>query len=349
VLGQVGVLDHPDDGLPEHLLVTAVHGVRGVAATCGRCPLDLLTGQGVERGLLHDDSLARPRDDDAVTYGERGLAVPGAVLWEREVGPSPGPTRILPDGCLDLLWDGQRLTVAGPDTAARWHVSPPGTRYTALRFSGGAGPALLGVPADELRDQTAYLDELWAAAETRELSEQVAADPATALIDWAARTATPREPVEPLGSRVLSMAAVGTPVAQMADRLGLGVRQLHRRCLPLFGYGPRHLSRVMRLHRALDSARVGTPLAAVAAGCGYADQAHLSREVRALVGTTPSDLLRTSGAPDVDDGVPHPPERVPRGEVPGVPRAREVRPGSVDLGGTVAAEGEGDAVTAHRG
>jgi AraC-like DNA-binding protein len=43
---------------------------------------------------------------------------------------------------------------------------------------------------------------------------------------------------------------------------------------------------------------VGTPLAAVAAGCGYADQAHLSREVRALVGTTPSDLLRESATPD---------------------------------------------------
>jgi AraC-like DNA-binding protein len=220
--------------------------------------------------------------------------MPGAVLWERDVGPAPGPTRILPDGCLDLLWDGRQLTVAGPDTAARWHASPPATQYAALRFSGGTGPALLGVPADELRDQTAYLDELWPAAEARELRDQVAADPAAALTDWALRRAAALEPVEPLGSRVLSMAAVGTPVAQMADRLGLGVRQLHRRCLPLFGYGPRHLSRVMRLHRALASARVGTPLAAVAAGCGYADQAHLSREVRALVGTTPSDLLRTA-------------------------------------------------------
>jgi AraC-like DNA-binding protein len=227
-----------------------------------------------------------------VTYWERGLAVPGAVLWARDVGPAPGPTRILPDGCLDLLWDGQRLAVAGPDTAARWHASPPGTCYTALRFAGGTGPALLGVPADELRDQTAYLDELWPAAETRELSEGVAEDPAAALMAWAVRRAATLEPVEPLGPRVLSMAANGTPVAQMADRLGLGVRQLHRRCLPLFGYGPRLLARVVRLHRALESARLGTPLAAVAAGCGYADQAHLSREVRALVGTTPSDLLR---------------------------------------------------------
>jgi AraC-like DNA-binding protein len=244
--------------------------------------------------------LLRPlsRDDYAVTYWERGVALPGAVLWERDVGPAPGPTRILPDGCLDLLWDGRRLVVAGPDTVARWHVSPPGTRYTALRFAGGTGPALLGIPADELRDQTVYLGELWPEAETRELSEGVAANPAAELTGWAVRRAAALDPAEPLGPRVLSMAANGTPVAQMADRLGLGVRQLHRRCLPLFGYGPRLLARVMRLNRALESARMGTPLAAVAVGCGYADQAHLSREVRALVGTTPSDLLRESVATD---------------------------------------------------
>lgn len=75
----------------------------------------------------------------------------------------------------------------------------------------------------------------------------------------------------------------------MADRLGLSQRQLHRRCLPLLGYGPRHLSRVLRLQRAL--AAPGS-LAEVAHACGYADQAHLSREVRDLTGTTPTALRR---------------------------------------------------------
>jgi AraC-like DNA-binding protein len=38
------------------------------------------------------------------------------------------------------------------------------------------------------------------------------------------------------------------------------------------------------LERALHLARSGTPLATVAAVSGYADQPHLSREVRALAG-----------------------------------------------------------------
>jgi AraC-like DNA-binding protein len=226
-----------------------------------------------------------------VSYRERPTVIPGALLWERATGPAQARSRILPDGCLDLLWDGSRLFVAGPDTAARWHQGPPHACYVALRFSGGAGPALLGVPADELRDRAPALDELWPAAAARVLAERVAADPVTALEAWAAGRAATSAP-DPLGPRVLAMAAAGTPVAQMAERAGLSARQLHRRCLPLFGYGPRRLARVLRLGRALEAARKGTPLAQVAAGCGYADQAHLSREVRALAGATPAGLLQ---------------------------------------------------------
>jgi AraC-like DNA-binding protein len=228
-----------------------------------------------------------------VAYRERATGVPGVVLWRREVGPAPERTRILPDGCLDLVWDGHRLFVAGPDTTARQHKSHAGASYVALRCSAGTGPALLGVPADRVRDQTPDLEELWPAGEARELAERVAADPVATLETWVVERATDRAP-DPLGPRVLGMAATGTPVATMADRLGLSARHLHRRCLPVFGYGPRRLARVLRLGRAVEAARTGVPLAWVAASCGYADQAHLSREMRALAGTTPIRLLRES-------------------------------------------------------
>lgn len=221
-------------------------------------------------------------------------AVPGAVLWERVVGPASERSRILPDGCVDVLWDGRRLFVAGPDSTARCHTSHPGASYVALRLSGGLGPALLGVPADEVRDLTPDLEALWPSGEARALTDRVAADPVAALEAWAVERAAARE-VDPLGPRVLEMAVAGTPVATMAERVGMSTRQLHRRCLPVFGYGPRRLARVLRMGRALDGAREGRPLAEVAAGCGYADQAHLSREVLALAGTTPTGLLRELG------------------------------------------------------
>jgi AraC-like DNA-binding protein len=217
--------------------------------------------------------------------------VPGAVLWERHVGPASEHHRILPDGCMDVLWDGRRLLVAGPDSTARWHESPAGTSYVALRLAGGLGPALLGVRADEVRDQITDLEALWPSSQARALAERVSAGPTHALEAWAAERAASWE-LDPLGSRVLRMATAGMSVATMADRLGMTPRQLHRRCIPVFGYGPRRLARVMRMGRALGAARAGVPLAQVAADCGYVDQAHLSREVRALAGTTPVVMVR---------------------------------------------------------
>ena len=182
----------------------------------------------------------------------------GAVLWQRKLDSAPVGTPIMPDGCLDLLWDGNRLFVAGPDTAARCHRSPAGTTYVALRFSGGLGPTLLGVPADELRDRTANLDELWPGRQVRVLTEQVEVQPAAALEAWVVKRAA-RCDQDPLGPRVLAMAKAGTPIAVMAERLCISPRQLHRRCLPAFGYGPRRLARIMRFQRALAKVRCGCP------------------------------------------------------------------------------------------
>jgi AraC-like DNA-binding protein len=226
-----------------------------------------------------------------VTYRESPTAVPGVVLWQRAAG---GPTRILPDGCLDLIWDGRRLVVAGPDTAARWNDCAPDTRYVGLRFHHGIGPALLDVPASDVLDRSPGLDDVWATGVARRLSEQVADDPVPALTAWLADRTGDRM-VDPLGPRIHSLAVQSVPVARMADRLGLSERQLHRRCLPVFGYGPRRLARILRLNRALDGAGAGRPLAQVAADCGYADQAHLCRDVLALTGTTPTGLLAELG------------------------------------------------------
>lgn len=78
--------------------------------------------------------------------------------------------------------------------------------------------------------------------------------------------------------------AAGDPVPAVAAELGLGERQLHRRSRHLFGYGPKTLARILRLRRALALAYAGMPAVEVAARAGYADQSHLSREVRSLAG-----------------------------------------------------------------
>jgi transcriptional regulator GlxA family with amidase domain len=84
--------------------------------------------------------------------------------------------------------------------------------------------------------------------------------------------------------------APDTPVPELAAAVGLGERQLRRRFAAAVGYGPKTFARVARFRRALYLVRAGEPLAAAAAGAGYADQAHMTREVGALAGRTPGAL-----------------------------------------------------------
>jgi transcriptional regulator GlxA family with amidase domain len=66
------------------------------------------------------------------------------------------------------------------------------------------------------------------------------------------------------------------------------------------GLPPKAAARVIRLDRAVSALRSGTPrVADVAAVCGYADQAHLGRELRELGGITPGQLV---GGNFVQDG-----------------------------------------------
>lgn len=210
--------------------------------------------------------------------------VAGAVVWKAY--GSHGI--VLPDGCMDLLWAGGRLLVAGPDTGPHPAGEVPGRAFAGLRLAPGTAPALLRVPASELRDRRVELADLWPGPEVRRLTERIAAyeDPCAGLEALARDRARAAGPPDPLPAEVTARLRAGQPVTAIAAAVGLGERQLRRRSLDAFGYGPRTLGRVLRLQRALALARRGLPQAEVAHTAGYADQAHLAREVRALAGTT---------------------------------------------------------------
>ncbi|MCL9796908.1 helix-turn-helix domain-containing protein [Frankia sp. AgKG'84/4] len=201
---------------------------------------------------------------------------------------------MLPDGCVDIIWhsDG-RLIVAGPDTAASTVRWAPGVRYAGLRFDPGLGPAHLGVGAEQLRDSRVELADLWGAGPARRLAERVAAaaDPATALAAELAGRATHPGLADPLAPAIVAGIRGGVAVPGLARAVGLSERQLLRRCRRMFGYGPKTLARILRLQEAVRVAGPGRSLADVAADAGYADQAHLAREVRTLAGVTPTGLL----------------------------------------------------------
>lgn len=228
-------------------------------------------------------------------YEERPSRLTGAVVWQRtpeHLENLKGVRPVLPDGCMDLLFSEGRLLVAGPDTRPYVPEGPP-RAWAGIRFFPGTAPALLGVPAHELRDVRVELTDLWPAARVRRLRDRIEAapDPATALEDIALDRTAEAPPPDPLLRRLVECLDAGRPVAATAGELGIGARQLHRRCLTAFGYGPKTLARVLRLQRALALARSGVPYAETAARAGYADQPHLARDVRQLAGMPLGELL----------------------------------------------------------
>ncbi|MFJ2034194.1 helix-turn-helix domain-containing protein [Streptosporangium sp. NPDC087985] len=188
---------------------------------------------------------------------------------------------VVPDGSVDLIWGPEGIQVAGPDTGPKPVLMSPGDHYLGIRFRPGAVGGVFGVPIETLRDLRVPLGELGVLPElTPETMQEALAvrlratpgpDPAAPAIAVALRT--------------------GRSVGEVAWELGLSERQLHRRSLRAFGYGPKMLQRVLRFQRALRLARRGVALAEVAVASGYADQAHLANEVRRLAGTSMGRLV----------------------------------------------------------
>ena len=226
-----------------------------------------------------------------VAYSERASAIAGVTVWTRVTESSS--SWILPDGCIDVLWNGHELTIAGPDTIAHGSEAPVGTRFTALRFASGVAPTVLGVAADSLRDQRPDLDAVIGAAETERLAESLLAteDPATRLEQWAERRLIEAGGPDQVMIRVAALIRDGRGVGEVADEVGLSERQLNRRSLASFGYGPKMLGRVLRLQRALNSVRAGMPLVQASLEAGYGDQAHFAHEVRSLTGRSATQLV----------------------------------------------------------
>lgn len=236
------------------------------------------------------------------------LAPPAALepyvrcLWVQRIGAGDEIYRqpVLPDACLDLIALGERVTVAGPATRSVTVPLVPDTVTVGVRFRTGAASALLGESVAGMRDLEVPVDALW--GRSGERLTDVATEPTDwrarlgALVDGLMERLLVARPIDAVGVGISDQLGrhPGLSIAALADEVGLSERQLRRRVEDAVGYRPALLSRVLRFQRFLDAARAAGPgrhLAMVAAGAGYSDQAHLTRESRELAGLPPAALL----------------------------------------------------------
>jgi hypothetical protein len=72
-------------------------------------------------------------------------------------------------------------------------------------------------------------------------------------------------------------------------------RSLQRHFLRALGMTPKQLAQIQRAGRAVELLQAGRPAAAVAAEVGFADQPHMVRSLKAIMGQTPGQLARARG------------------------------------------------------
>jgi len=219
-----------------------------------------------------------------------------------QAGEPAGSGLVVPDASIDIVWPaGQPLHVAGPNTGPVPFLVPPGTTIVGVRFRPGKGPGGLGVPASDLLDERVPLDAVWSGAGVRRLQE-AGGDRGdklrlVVLLEELERRLAGARPEDAAVDAVIRWAVAGSQGSRpVATDLGVSNRQLLRRFRARVGYGPRTLLRVLRFQRflTLASHMPGAGLAQLAAEAGYADQPHMTREVRRLGGITPAELLQSS-------------------------------------------------------
>jgi AraC-like DNA-binding protein len=113
------------------------------------------------------------------------------------------------------------------------------------------------------------------------------------------RLAAARAPSPPVAWAWRQLAATGgrVRVSALAGEIGWSRKHLARRFALEIGAGPKTVGRIWRFAGTRHAIDAGTSSgcldwAGLAADWGYADQAHLIREFRAMAGATPADYAR---------------------------------------------------------
>ncbi|MGI8414101.1 MAG: helix-turn-helix domain-containing protein [Solirubrobacteraceae bacterium] len=216
-----------------------------------------------------------------------------ACIWER-CAQDVSPVRVLPDGCIDVVWiAGAGAQLVGANRTAFLVSLAPGTRVVGARLRPGCAPSLLGIGGESVCDARVPLADVWADEGARLSAALDASEDQVAVLEAAllARARSAERPDPLVQAAVARMEGPDVVVADLADELGVSQRQLRRRVGGAVGYGPKRLARVLRLGRALGAARAGGDLARVAYEAGYADQAHFANDCHALAGVAPSIVI----------------------------------------------------------
>lgn len=232
----------------------------------------------------------------------KALAARIECHWTR-TGVDRTPTRVLPDGCIDLLFDLRRGRAQVVGVMTRAIVSGGDAELLGVRFRAGEAPAWLGFSARESRDALVDLGDAWG-TEGRALADRIAQETKLetrlAIVEQALLSREAKARAFRRGDHrvrraiaVIESSRGAIEIEPLARSVGLGARQLERAFDLFVGVGPKALARIARLRALVERIRHARVVcwADLSIELGYADQAHLIRDVGKLAGVTPVQLM----------------------------------------------------------
>jgi AraC-like DNA-binding protein len=268
------------------------------------------------KGVLHPELAARkfrlarykPAEDLAPFVEHHWL-----VEWDL-IGQPPHVQRTLPYPCVHLVFDpcgGERSFVSGVRTPRTGGTGIIGVtrgwfearlegagRTLGVRFRPGGFRGFLGSPVSRITDRTLPIDAVFGTGAAAAEATVLAAADDEGMIRAAESIVRQRLPapdaqvdlVHDIVQQIESDRTINR-VVELANRLNMGERTLQRLFSDYVGVSPKWVIRRFRLHDA--ASRLANDeevnLTTLAQELGYSDQAHFTRDFKAIVGRSPSE------------------------------------------------------------
>jgi AraC-like DNA-binding protein len=224
------------------------------------------------------------------------------VEWDLR-GREPHVQKTLPYPCVHLVFDLRKTAIFGVMRGAFEYQLEGAGRVLGVRFRPGGFRGVLGGPLAAITDRTLPLSSVYQIDTDAAEAEVLGAGGDMGMVGVAERFLRTRMPdadetidlVHGIVERVANDRTLNR-VDELATQVNLGERALQRLFNDYVGVSPKWVIRRSRLHDA--AARLANAedvnLTHLAAELGYSDQAHFTRDFKALVGRSPSDYRRSA-------------------------------------------------------
>lgn len=173
-------------------------------------------------------------------------------------------------------------------------------RVIGIQFRPGGAFPFLAMPASEVANATYSLDDAWPGSAMLLRDELMSAGNVSAMFAILERTLLTRlekasalHPAIAFAAGLLARPVQNMRVGDLADRVGFSSRRFIELFRDQTGLTPKAFQRVRRFQHVLQSLRrkSGGNWAALAADCGYYDQAHFIHDFKAFSGMTPGEYI----------------------------------------------------------